>query len=697
MKFGLGALVVFGIVYPGVVKELPSMLDGEIGGTRNPAFAYIPVLLLAAAGYGIYYSAKHRKRILNVALLSFVLIVLGYSTYAMVFIRAKAHPPMNENDPSTLTRLVSYLNREQYGSAPLIERRWDNDPEKLRASQQYASDMDFFLRYQLDHMYWRYHMWNYVGAAGDEKDAGWSAKEFFFIPLILGFFGAWYHWKKDWKMASVATAFFLLMGFALVVYFNMQAPQPRERDYFYVGSFFIFSMWIGFALVGLIDILRERLASLSKPQYLSYGILGLGFLLVPANMLRVNYRQANRAGNYVAWDYSYNLLQSCEKDAILFTQGDNDTFPLWYLQDVEGIRRDIRIVNLSLVNTSWYIKALKNEQPYGSLKVPISLQDAQIDQIRPMAFEPRMMELPTTAETARRMLPEGESITLDTSISNSGVLRWYMPNTIEFGGLKGIRTQDIIVYDIVRTSNWQRPIYFAMTVGDDSKIGLRDYMEMRGIAFKFVPRRQTKYYENLDERVMTAHLMTDVETPSKEPAFGFRWRGLQERTTYFDEDVKRLMSNYRNAYLSLAIYYANVRKDQPEAISVLDRMEQLMPRKVLPIDTRLKLDLGSLYAMAQDTAKQREYWLEVVSDLEPIAAQHQKEQIGYYSNYIMLFNSYLGLGMYEKASGLVNVLKEVYAGEQGIDSFIAQLNAQVEAQRRAHAMSDTGDVRKGGL
>jgi hypothetical protein len=699
-KFGVGALIVFGIIYPGIVKELPSMLDGEIGGARSSVYAYIPVILLIGAAFGTYYSTKKRNRVLNVALLSFVLIVLGYSTYTMVFIRANAHPPMNENDPSTLTRLVSYLNREQYGSAPLIDRRWDNDPEKVRAAQTYTSDLDFFLRFQLNQMYWRYHMWNYVGVAGDEKDAGWSAKDFYFIPLLLGLFGLWYHWKKDWKMASVATAFFLLMGVALVVYFNMQNPQPRERDYFYVGSFLIFSMWIGMGLLGLIDLLKENFGNISKPEYLSFGILALGFVFVPANMLRVNYREADRSGNYVAWDYSYNLLQSCEQDAVLFTNGDNDTFPLWYLQDVEGVRRDIRIVNLSLVNTNWYIRALKNERPYGAQAVPISLPDAQIDQIRPIAFDPHMMELPITPEEARHLNPEGQMATLDTSITNSGVLRWMMPNTLQIGNVKAIRAQDIMVYDIIRTSKWQRPIYFAMTVGDDGKIGLREYMQLRGIAFKLVPQRQTQFYANLNESATAASMMTDVKTPSKTPSYGFMWRGLNDSTAYFDEDVRRLISNYRNAFLALSIYYANVTNQPEKATLPLDRMEYLLPRKNFPMDPRLKLDMGSLYGLAHDTSRSHEYSREVIADLEPIVAKRQKEQINYYSNYIMLFSSYLGMNMYDKASALVDIIKQVYAGEPGVDGFIAQLNAQIAAKRTmmsaGAASSDPGVTGKGG-
>jgi hypothetical protein len=680
-KFGIGAMIVFGIIYPGIVKELPSMLDGEIGGSRSEIYSLVPMAALVAAGFGIYYSYKRRQRVLNVALLSFVLIVLGYSTYTMVYIRANAHPPMNENDPSTTARLVSYLNREQYGSAPLINRRWDNEPEKRRASDAYTSDWDFFFRYQLNHMYWRYHMWNYVGVAGDEKEAGWSAKDFYFVPLLLGFFGAWYHWKKDWKMASVATALFVIMGLALVVYFNMQEPQPRERDYFYVGSFLVFSMWIGIGVLGIVDLLRERVAALNNSQVVSYGILALGFLFVPANMLRVNYKEANRSGNYVAWDYSYNLLQSCEQDAILFTNGDNDTFPLWYLQDVEGVRRDIRIVNLSLLNTNWYIKQLKHERPYGSLQVPISTPDLEIERIQMVPFKPRVMELPTSPEVVKLYVPEAQTATIDTSITKSGVLRWFMPHSLDYGTVKAIRAQDIMVYDIIRTSNWRRPIYFAMTVSDDGKIGLKDYMQLRGLAFKFVPHKSQQYWSNLKEDAMYGHLMTDVKEPLKTPAIGFRWRGLQDSTTYFDEDVRRLMSNYRNAFLSLAIYYSNVANQPQKAPPLLDRMEQIIPRNVMPMEPRLKFDIATFYTLSGDKEKFRQYTTEVIAGLEPVTQKRQKEQISYYSSYIMLFTSYLNLDMFDKATQLVGLMKEVYAGEAGLDAFIAQMSLQIQTKR----------------
>ncbi|MBI5464721.1 MAG: DUF2723 domain-containing protein [Ignavibacteriales bacterium] len=683
IKFGIGTVIVFGIIYPGVVKELPSMLDGEFHGVHSDLIPIIPVVLLAGSLYGVYYSEKNRKRVLNVAMISFLAIVVGYSTYTMVYIRANAHPPMNENDPSNMARLVSYLNREQYGSAPLIKRRWDPEPDKQKIAQTYSSDFDYFLKYQFYHMYLRYHLWNYVGVSDDEKEAPPDFKQFYAIPLLLGLFGAYYHWRKHWTMAFIATAFFLIMGIVLVLYFNMQEPQPRERDYFYVGSYLIFSMWIGMGVLGLIELAREKLASAPSAEYAGYGMLALAFVFVPINMARYNYHEANRTGNYIPWDYSYNLLQSCEPDAILVTNGDNDTFPLWYLQDVEGIRRDVRVVNLSLLNTTWYIKQLKHGTPYGSKTVPITTKDSDIENIQPIQYDPGVRELPVPKDFAERVSVEGTGVKLDTSITNSGVIRFFLPNTIEFGNIKALRVQDIMVYDFIRTSNWQRPIYFAMTVADDGKIGLREYMQLRGLAFKLVPFKNPYYWAQLDEKAMRAHLFTDVKEPSTTPSYGFLWRGLQDSTTYYDEDARRLItSNYRNMFMALGLYYANI-ANQPAKISeVLDRMERLVPRKVIPMDYRVKFDLASFYNSAGNKERFKELNTEVINELKSIVGRGVNEQLSQYNPYVMLFMAYQSQDMLKEAEDLLPVIRTAYATQQGIDGIIGQLKSQIDARRQ---------------
>ncbi len=685
MKFMVGATVIFLVIYPGIVKELPSLLDGDFRGTKSDLITVIPIVALIGAAFFVYRSQREKRRLLNVALLGFLLIVLGISTYAMVYIRANAQPPMNENDPSTIGRLVSYLNREQYGSAPMLERRWDADPEKQAYHARYKSDLDYMWRYQIVHMYFRYLGWNYIGSEGDMRDAGVDVKQLLLVPFILGLIGAWYQWKRQPKISFIMIVTFVLMGVLLALYQNQQEPQPRERDYFYVGSYFVFSLWIAFGVLGIIDLLKERVGR--QAMGVGAGVLVAAFVFVPANMFRVNFDDADRTGNYVAWDYSYNLLQSCEPDAILFTNGDNDTFPLWYLQDVEAVRRDVRIVNLSLVNTSWYIKQLKHQEPHGAKRVPISLSDAEIADIRPMQYEPRMMELPVGPEVVRRFTTE-DKLTIDTAITNNGVLRFYMPHAMEYSGLKLLRAQDIMVYDIVRTNNWQRPVYFAMTVADDGKIGLREYMRLSGLAFKLVPAKANPYWAGIDEQTMRTHIFSAPVQPSLTYQPGFRWRGLADSTVYYDEDTRRLLTNnYRNMFISLALYYSQGNR-QEEVAPILDRMEEVIPRGVIPMDYRVKFDVSNLYNSVGREDRFRQLNEELIAELQTIVSRPVTEQLSVYNPYILLFYAYSSLDKYQEAEQVLGTVGTAYASTQGIDQILMQLRMQLE-QRKLQAQADS--------
>ncbi len=684
LRFSIVALIIFFIVYPGVVKELPSLLDGEFQGLKSSLFTYVPPLLLLGALYGVYYSYKQKQRMLHVSLLAFLFIVLGYSTYIMVYIRANANPPMNENDPSTISRLVSYLNREQYGSAPILKRRWDPDPEKQAAHRKYSSDLDYFWRYQTVHMYFRYLGWNYIGREGDFKDAGVDWKQLYMVPFLFGLLGAYYQWKKQPKVAFTMLAMFIIMGVVLAWYQNQQEPQPRERDYFYVGSFFVFSLWIGMGVVAVADFLKEKISNLLYKDLAVYSTIAASFVFIPVNMLVKNYHEADRTGNYVAWDYSYNLLQSCEPDAILFTNGDNDTFPLWYLQDVEGVRRDIRIVNLSLVNTSWYIKQLKHNEPHGAKKVPISIKDADIENIQPIQFETRTMGIPVPREVVERYLNENPSSNaiIDSSIIEEGMLYFTMPSTLRFGNISAIRVQDIMVYDIIRTAAWQRPIYFAMTVSDDGKIGLREYTQLTGLAFKLIPARSKDFWSNINEKLIDAHLFTDVEKPSKTYQPGFLWRGLQDSTVYYDEDTRRLITaNYRNLFFSYAIYCTHINNQREKVSAILDRMEQVLPPNTIPIDYRVKFDLATFYGTAGNKEKQEKYLNDVVKELEQLTQKQLSDPLTQYNPYVLLFFTYIELNRFNDAENMISKIRSVYASMPQIDQIAQQLRMQLDFKK----------------
>ncbi|MDZ7680383.1 MAG: DUF2723 domain-containing protein [Fodinibius sp.] len=377
---GLMALsaVTFLLIYPGTVQGIPSLLEGITNasyGLIGP-LAFI-ILVALVMGGGLYYTHKHGYRMANIVILCYTMILIGYSSYSLVFIRSVADPPIDENDPETVEAFIDYMEREQYGQTPLLTgynydesqgtinreeevffpRRYSSNPQHIRRYAQYNSDWDYFWDYQVNHMYVRYFNWNFIGRDSDIQDASWQAgftktdnednpahNSYYYIPFLLGLFGMLFHFQKDWKRALSVLALFVFTGLAIIFYLNQTPMQPRERDYAYVGSFFAFAIWIGMGGIGIIELVKEHLKS---SKVAAYSILGVLLAACPVWMGMQNYHDHDRSERYVAPDYAYNLLQSTAPNSILFTNGDNDTFPLWYLQEVEGIRTDVRIVCLS--------------------------------------------------------------------------------------------------------------------------------------------------------------------------------------------------------------------------------------------------------------------------------------------------------------------------------------------------------------
>ncbi|MDZ7693367.1 MAG: hypothetical protein U5K69_19995 [Balneolaceae bacterium] len=261
-------------------------------------------------------------------------------------------------------------------------------------------------------MYIRYFNWNFIGREADIQDTGWQAgfsdseyednpahNSYFYIPFLLGLFGMIFHFQKDWKRALSVLVLFIMTGVAIIVFLNQTPMQPRERDYAYVGSFFAFAIWIGMGGVGIVELLKE----VTKEEDVSYGALGILFAAAPLWMGLQNFNDHDRSERYVAPDYAWNLLQSAAPNAILFTNGDNDKFPLWYLQEVEGVRTDVRIVRLSLLNTDWYIKQLRDQWSHESAPLPISLTDEEIEQMTQSLtlYEPDTVRIPVEKDLLR--------------------------------------------------------------------------------------------------------------------------------------------------------------------------------------------------------------------------------------------------------------------------------------------------------
>ena len=577
---------IFFIIYPGVVQYVPT-LAGKLGEW----FLFILFIGLIIAAY---FAITSRKKITSLALMSVVLIMMGYSTYALIYIRSGLDPAIDENDPENIQQMVKYLNREQYGTWSTFPRRFPGLPLDWQFKQQYpnrnyatfqlSKQLDFMWNYQMKKMYWRYFGWQFIGKGttlgpDDFISENFSLKGILGLPFLIGLMGMVHHFYKHRRHAWSIAALFFLTGLAIVIYLNQENPQPRERDYVFVGSFFAFAIWIGMGATAIMEWIQEAFREKTMLRKgLMYGVAGAFFIMAPMNLLAHNFSSHDRKGNYVAHDYSYNLLQSCEPNAILFTNGDNDTFPLWYLQFVENVRPDVRVVNLSLLNTNWYIRQLKHQEPL----VPVSLSDEQIDQLEIIPWEKQTVRIPISPAARERELadPGSENLLLPESQRQISELVVTIEPTL-MG--QALRVQDIMILNILYANRWQKPIYFAVTVSDDNKVNLNKYLRMDGLTFKLVPYEgQYISSEKLEKNLVEI----------------FRYRGLDDPTVHYDDNIVGLLQNYRAAFLRLIHQYLQEGK-MDRMVEMLDKMEQAMPRDVIPMpDIRIALQVGQLYDFA---------------------------------------------------------------------------------------------------
>ncbi len=604
----------FLILWPGLINWLPDMLDGsfEIGSLKindSNLIRYLPIILTAGIIYGIYYSHKHYKKNLNIALVSILLVIIGYTTYAQIIIRANAQPPMNENNPNTMARFVPYMERQQYGDMPSIfERRWNIEEHHQLMYQKYASDGDYFLRYQLFQMCFRYLGWNFIGREGDKLDApvtlfsydsNWQESKsfpnrYYSIPFLFGIIGLYYQFRKDWKFGLAFLALFGMLSIALAVYFNMAEPQPRERDYFFVGSFFVFAIWVGCGVSCVIEWIEKKFQAMKteqsyKIEMITGGSLFIFALAIPINMGIQNWPNHDRHGNFVPFDASYNVLQSVEKDGILFTRGDNDTFPLWYLQDVEGIRRDVRIVNLSLLNTSWYVHQLKDEEPWGVKKISVPMSDEQLEKIINAGYvmwKTQVVELPVRKEVFEAF---GEK---DPRIITDGKISWTLSSTLG-GKIDAIQSHQALVKEIIFGTRWERPIYFAITVPPSERLGLDSYLRLEGFTYRLTPIRTASRFR-FDEESFFRHMAKELDHPERERAYGFLFRNLANPKLYFNPEDQRMIKNYRLSWLIAAFAFSEKGRRQ-DVVKVLDLIEQRTPEYNFPMNINLKYDIANLY------------------------------------------------------------------------------------------------------
>jgi hypothetical protein len=541
-------------------------------------------------------------------------------------------------DPKDCTILPRmWADRPDYVQA---YRQWEKIPEGKKAT--FGKNIDFMFSYQLGFMYWRYFFWNFVGRQNDDQGFGditrgnvltgisfidnarlgpqenlpetkttnKARNTYYALPLILGLIGLYYHFKKAKEDATVILTLFLFTGAFIVLYLNFPAHQPRERDYAYVGSFQTFMIWVGLGVLALIDLLSKRVNKLAAT-----GIATVASLAgVPALMASQNWDDHDRSGRYTAVDFASNYLESCPPNAILFTNGDNDTYPLWYSQNVEGIRSDVRVINLSLLNTDWYTDALKRKT-YESEPVPFSMTPDKYQQgvrdyviyynnpavektygINQTDFYPLkniiqfinddndpMAKLTAQGGEQYNYYPTKKFyVNVDkVQAIKAGAVHpkdvSFIADTIYFEiGNNNLMKADLVTLDIVASTDWTRPICFAITTGSDVYLNMQNYFQINGLVYQLVPIKNEQPADGTMGRLNTDILYTNLMTK-------FKWGGMDKDGIYLDETILRQTKNFRNLFYRLAMKLTE-EGDSIKANKVLDKCFEVMPEKNVPYD-----------------------------------------------------------------------------------------------------------------
>ncbi|HDR67694.1 MAG TPA: DUF2723 domain-containing protein [Bacteroidaceae bacterium] len=685
-------LLMYGII-SGLIKVatwFENFFTNSIRLHFNTGVVIYVALLIGALVIGIYQTQfRKQNAVLNTILVGLLVILIGYSSYAMIVIRSLASPPMNENRPENVYALLSYLNREQYGDRPLIRGHLYNaevekveyrkpvyylDKENNRyeiayrkpelvfkdkkvllprmysreASHKqayyefgtvkninnptYADNLEFLFRYQIGHMYLRYFMWNFVGRQNDIQGHGnilhgnWlsgihlidearlgnqrnlpdhmkdhpSRNTYYFLPFILGLIGLFFHLDRNVKDFWVVMVLFILTGAAIVIYLNQTPYQPRERDYAYAGSFYAFTIWIGMGVAGVYNLFKSLI---NKKLAAGFALL-ISFFSAPLLMGIENWDDHDRSGRYTVRDFSKNYLNSCKENAILFTVGDNDTFPLWYVQDVEGVRPDVRIVNMMLFNTDWYIDQMKWKN-YESEPLPVSLPyEKYRDGVNNSIFvrdhdrwatvnyiiswiisdDPRTKLLLRTQERVDYIPTNKIIIPVDTFkvIQNGTVSPRFSEKLVselrlELTPNDQIMKGNMAQLDLLANNNWERPIYFTAG-GFDGSIGLESYYQLEGLAFRVVP-----IWSDYNRYIDISHIDTDILYNNLMNKF--EWGRMNQPDVQLDYYNIRTLSviRFRNIYTRLALALLDEGKRE-KAVEVLDRCMELAPKHVLPYD-----------------------------------------------------------------------------------------------------------------
>ncbi len=709
----------------------------------------------------VYLVSSHLK---NTVLLCMLMLMIGYSSYALIVIRSVANPPMDQNSPEDIFTLGSYLSRDQYGSYPLLygqaytsqvaleqdgnmckpkmtegapiysrkekasknekdsyfivshhnnyiyaqnmlfPRMWDSnhaqDYESWmggvdgtevpydRCGEQMTVKMPsqienikFFLSYQCNFMYWRYFMWNFAGRQNDIQGNGepehgnWITgisfldnarlgdqsklpddlkmnkghNVFYCLPLLLGLIGLFwqaFRGRRGIRQFWVVCFLFFMTGLAIVVYLNQTPVQPRERDYAYAGSFYAFAIWCGMGVAALVDLMKKYL-KVESP--IAIGALSLVCLLVPVQMVSQTWDDHDRSGRYTCRDFGRNYLMTLQDkgNPIIFTNGDNDTFPLWYNQETEGVRTDARVCNLSYLQTDWYIDQMKRPA-YGSPSVPItwprldycsgtneyvevnpSLKSQVLDFYKknPMAAKAQFGDNPFELANVMKYWVRSKDadmhvvptdtlyVTIDkNAVKHSGMMMASdtIPDrmVISLKGKNALYKNDLMMLEMIAHCNWTRPIYVALTVGQENYMNLGDNFIQEGLANRISPfTTNAPGAKNYDTQKVYNNLMNR-----------YRYGGLSKPGLYIDETVMRMCYTHRRLFGQLALHLI-AEGQKAKALKVLQKAEKELPTYNIPMNY---MSGGNDIARAYAMLGQKKKALEIINQVWKNASQYEQ-------------------------------------------------------------------------
>lgn len=687
-----------------------------------------------------------RKRILNTSLLCMLMLMIGYSSYAVIVIRSVANPPMDQNSPEDIFSLGSYLSRDQYGQTPLFfGQAFTSQPdfdangqaiyntttehhrkEKTQANEadtyedvesleslQYPSGMkmlfprmyssahaqayndwlggniqlrdvnyttsggdfqygqmpsqwdnlNFFMSYQINFMYWRYFMWNFAGrqngyqSNGEKEHGNWltgipfidnamygNQKElpnelqqdkahnvFYMLPLLLGLLGLfWQAFRGDKGVKQFWVVFFLffMTGLAIVLYLNQTPMQPRERDYAYAGSFYAFAIWIGMGVAALADLLGRALKARKKATE-EFGVLPAAVasvlcVLVPLQMVSQTWDDHDRSGRYACRDFGLNYLNTMPEkladgtpaNPIIFSNGDNDTFPLWYNQETEGKRTDARVCNLEYLQTEWYTDQMVRPA-YNSPSLPIAWKRAEyVDDGKHGYFA--IVDRKAELDAFKKAHPNGPdpyelTYIMDNYVrtkqifpTDSVVVKVNKQNVINQGitvpaGMeipdhislslkwagRGMSRKQVMIYEMLARNNWKRPIYMSVTLGAENYAGLQDYFCLEGLAYRLTPFKLGQ--SRIDTDKMYTNLMKR-----------FKYGNVAMPGIFLDETNLRMAQTHRRMFSILVERLLNEGK-KDKALAALRMCEKVLPEATVPYEYA-DVDLATLWFHAGDKA-----------------------------------------------------------------------------------------------